>query len=69
MLALVECSDGLASGLFNQLVKVMDDVKKARVPLENWGGFCSDTTNAMMGINHSVKTLVEGKYPWVTVVK
>ena len=69
LLALVECSDGSASGLFNQLVKVMDDVKKAGVPLQNWVGFCSDTTNAMMGINHSVKTLVEGKYPWVTVVK
>ena len=23
----------------------------------------------MTGINHLVKTLVEGKYPWVTVVK
>ncbi|KAK2724524.1 hypothetical protein QYM36_001127 [Artemia franciscana] len=35
LLALVECRDGSASGLFNQIVKVIVDVKKAGVPLQN----------------------------------
>ena len=39
------------------------------IPLENIVGFCSDTTNVMMGSNHSVSTLLKDSLPHVIIVK
>ena len=39
------------------------------IPLENIAGFCSDTTNVMMGARHSVASLLKSVLPKVVIVK
>ena len=49
-LDIIEIHDSSANGLFNATKECF--IHKA-IPLENIVGFCSDTTNVMMGNSHS----------------
>lgn len=65
-LDLVEVYDSSASGLFNALKKCL--IEK-NIPLQNVVSFCSDTTNVMMGTNHSVAVLLKEVLPNIIIVK
>ena len=65
----VECSNGSAVSIFTKLEETLEFLRVSEVPLRNWVGFCRDTTNAMMGCNNSVATLIQRSYPWVLIVK
>lgn len=63
---LVDCPDGTAHSIYNELIKALNENK---VPLENWIGFCSDTTSTMMGQHKSVAQLINKNHPQVHVIK
>lgn len=63
---MIEVTDCSALGLYNALKECF--ISK-EIPLENIVGFCSDTTNVMMGSNHSVSTLLKDSLPHVIIVK
>lgn len=65
-LDLIEVNDSSANGLFNALRECF--VSK-NIPLANIVGFCSDTTNVMMGSKHSVTTLLKSVLPHVIIIK
>lgn len=48
---------------------MMNTLIENKLPLNNWVGFCSDTTNAMMGDHLSVSTLIHKNHPGVVIVK
>ncbi|KAL0860507.1 hypothetical protein ABMA27_009881 [Loxostege sticticalis] len=62
----VDCPDGTAVGLYTQMINTL---KENNVPLQNWIGFCADTTAAMMGQHNSVAQLIKQNYPQVFVSK
>ncbi|XP_063838163.1 uncharacterized protein LOC135087290 isoform X3 [Ostrinia nubilalis] len=62
----VDCPDGTAVGLYTQMINTL---KENNVPLQNWIGFCSDTTAVMMGQHNSVSQLIKLNYPQVFVSK
>lgn len=66
LIDLVELENWTANGIFCALTKSLDENK---IPIQNWVGFCSDTTNVMMGKNHSVASLIKEKFPKVMIVK
>lgn len=63
---IVDCPDGTALSLYTQLINTL---KENNVPLENWIGFCADTTATMMGQHHSVSTLIQKNHPQVLITK
>lgn len=65
-LDMVEVHDSSARGLFQSLKQCFSD---HQIPLKNVVAFCSDTTNVMMGNNHSVATLLRDELPNIIIVK
>lgn len=63
---IVEMTDATAEGIYNKLNHVLAE---NNIPLNNWVGFCADTTSVMMGPNHSVSTLIKTNHPQVVIVK
>lgn len=66
VLDVVEISSGTAEGIYTTM---MDTLKMYQINLDNWVGFCSDTTSVMMGAHNSVAQLVKKNYPYVVIVK
>lgn len=66
VLDVVDCPDGSAISLYNNLIKCME---QNNVPFHNWVGFCSDTTNVMMGEHNSVSQLIKKNFPNVFISK
>ncbi|KAG5876801.1 hypothetical protein JTB14_014131 [Gonioctena quinquepunctata] len=62
----VDCLDGTAVALYTQMINTL---KENNVPLQNWIGFCAETTAAMMGQHNSVSQLIKVNYPQVFVSK
>lgn len=62
----VELNSATALGIYNTM---MDTLKVNKISLQNWVGFCSDTTSVMMGPNNSVAQLIKKNHPTVIVVK
>lgn len=62
----VDCPDGTAIALYTQLI---NKLKENNIPLQNWIGFCADTTSVMMGPHNSVSQLIKAHYPQVFVSK
>ena len=61
--------DSTADGIFDKLSQCLHALDKESVDLQNWVGFCGNTTNSMMGCCHSLSTLITTKCPWVVTVK
>lgn len=59
---LAATSEGMYKAMMNTLIE-------NKLPLNNWAGFCSDTTNVMMGDHQSVSTLIHKNHPGVVIVK
>lgn len=49
--------------------KMMEALTNCDIPLQNWVGFCADTTNAMMGQNNSVSQSIRKNHPHVIISK
>lgn len=62
MIDVVDCPDGTAVGLYTQMIYTL---KENNVPLQNWIGFCADTTAVMMGQHNPVSQLIKLNYPQV----
>lgn len=62
----IEVSSGTAEGIYKTLI---DTLKLYKINLDNWVGFCSDTTAVMMGANHSVAQLIVKNFSYVRIVK
>ena len=65
-LDIIEVTDSSAKGLFTA---IKDCFESKQIPLENIVGFCSDTTNVMMGSSNSVATLLKSELPHIIIVK
>jgi hypothetical protein len=63
---LIEAHNCSANKLYNLFRQAFLEKK---VPLDNITGFCSDTTNVMMGTRHSFATLLKAELPHVVIVK
>lgn len=63
---LVDCPDGTAASLYSEMMKSLTE---NNIPLQNWIGFCSDTTAVMMGQHNSVSQLIRLNYPHVLISK
>ncbi|EFN61481.1 Transposon-derived Buster3 transposase-like protein, partial [Camponotus floridanus] len=66
LLDIIPCPDGSAKGIFSVFKQTLLATK---INLTNWIGFCSDTTNTMMGEHHSVSQMIKSEFPEIHIIK
>lgn len=63
-LELVECFDGKASSIYEEIKKCLE---RNKIPLRCMIGFGSDNCNVMMGRTNSVKSRIETDIPHICI--